>query len=75
MKKLFKFEKKVNETKSDETGQVNELKSQMELLKSENKDLKLQLRESLTEISILRSEIAELKAICHEQNIEEYNLD
>lgn len=56
--------------KKNENIQLKECKIEIENLSLENQDLKAQLRQSLSEISILRSEIAELTNICNEKNCE-----
>lgn len=47
---------------------VNELKSELQSVNIENRELHAKLRESNSKLSIYRSEIAELKAICTESN-------
>lgn len=68
------MEKRLSENKIGENGQANEVKRQLEYSIKENSELKMQLRESQTAISILRSEMAELKAICTEENSEQLSI-
>ncbi|RNA41689.1 ras and EF-hand domain-containing protein -like, partial [Brachionus plicatilis] len=70
--KTHEAEKKLRQFKKDENTQLKELKIQIENLSSENIDLKTQLRQSHSEISVLRSEIAELTNICSEKNFENF---
>ena len=65
---LKEEEKKLREYKVDENIHFNKLKNDLDNIKSENKDLKLQLRESKTEASILRSEVTDLRVFINEKH-------
>jgi len=64
---FLQSEKKFIESKVEDNEQVNELKDKIKVLSNENKELTVNLRESHTQISILKTEVAELKLICNEK--------
>ncbi len=55
----------------EENQQINNLKGELKNLVDENKELKIELRDSQTKVSVMRSEIAELKAKNKENIIEQ----
>jgi hypothetical protein len=60
--------------KCDDDSHVNELKIELQEAKKENSDLKQQLRQTKTETSLLRSEVADLRFICNERTLSRFEV-
>jgi ribosomal protein L29 len=55
-----------------EDSKLADLKAELENLRDEKRIAQATERELLTQVSVLRSEIAQLKTICNEKDIDRY---
>lgn len=69
LNKMILLEKKYHEDKLAEESRQNEFKKEIQNINDEKKNLTINLREYQTQISILRSEIAQLKSLANERDI------
>ena len=72
LNKMISLEKKYHEDKIAEDYRQNEFKKEIQNITDEKKNLTINLREYQTQISILRSEIAQLKSLVNEKDLNRY---